>query len=679
MYKEPITALIPNEQKQIYQTKAAQKPQRPEPPPTISFEYRQPPKPKTGQPTDGTYFPAFPQNIAYPPQFNYMQPQNPFAGQMPYYMPPIIKNISINTDGGPTGQGQHERLFTIYEDALPNTTVLGTMTTLGERKELYQFVRSSIFNNADKGDISLSGKSNGNTQSLLSFIKFAEVNPFNTYKYSPNPYRGLPSGFLIYRSCYPIRYQENSGFTQCAMDSAGVNVRIYKLIEGSYFMNRLNPESFYQFDEWREIAFYEYLRENIIKKKICPHFVTMYGYFIATKCGIDFNKIDLMVDNKKQFTNEPIYNEVPDDTTSSYNNSLVGDDIKILSTTDLVIRLQDKNKKIVELNPNSYNGKAIVILTESPTYHLAGWSSKTYQQKGNTVNEMVNRGTHSEKEWMNILFQLMVAMYTMQLHKIFIKNFNLEQNVFIKDLTIRGSISSFWKYKIDDVEYYLPNLGYLVLIDSNYKDVDQSNKAVFSFSNVKQNDHKIEGKCLGTNCNLTDAQINDGVFEMFKNSFDPNFFGQSFLNSGGCKPPSEVINVMNNIYTEAVNDKIKNIKPYFIKYMKLYMNNRIGTYLKEGEVANIRRIDTVELQKGQLVVHEDGFGSYKFVVCLNVNNGVCNVLTRNDPSDPDIIPTTLPVSSILNYSKAEPISQIFRTNETNFADENLLETYVVRD
>ena len=60
---------------------------------------------------------------------------------------------------------------------LPNTTTLGTMSTLGERKELYQFVRSSIFNNSD-GENILSGRTTSKTPSLLKFIKFSDLNPF---------------------------------------------------------------------------------------------------------------------------------------------------------------------------------------------------------------------------------------------------------------------------------------------------------------------------------------------------------------------------------------------------------------------------------------------------------------------------------------------------------------------
>lgn len=669
IYKQSNPSLLPNEQKEIFKERQSMT-HKNEPEPTISFQYRQPPKPKQQNPTNGTYFPVFPQNIAYPPQFNYMYPGYP--GQIQTYMPPIIKNIHINTDGGPTGYGQHERLFTVYEDALPNNTMIGTMTTLGERKDMYQFVRSSLFNNTDGNDISLSGKSSGDIPSLLSFIKFSDVNPFNAYKFSPNPYKGLPQGFLLYKSCYPIRYQEQSGFTQCANNSAHVNVRIYKLLEGSYLVNRLNPIIFYEYDEWRDISYYEYIRENIIKKKVCPHFVNLFGYFICKKSGIEFDKIDIMVDNKRQIKTEPLYKETTVDNTYEIDNY---EDAKIISTTDTIIKMKNKHNQMIEINPKAYNGKTLVALTESPTYSITGWASKTYQSKGN-INEMINRGTHSENEWVNVMFQLMTALYTMQIQKIYIKNFNLESNVFIKDVSLKGSVNTYWKYNIDNIEYYIQNFGYIVMIDSNYKDIDKSTEQTFSKVNSKE--YKIYGKCFGSNCDMSDDEIQDGVFEMFKSAFDPNFFGQSFINTGGCKPPSEVLSLMSNIYTDAVNDTLKDIKPYFTKYMRKFMNNRIGTYLKEGEITNIRRNDIKDLKKGSIVVYEDAYGSYKFVLLSDMNNSTCDILTKHEQDDQDIIKETIHISSIMTYSKAEPIMQIFRSNETNFNDENLLETYVIK-
>jgi hypothetical protein len=39
----------------------------------------------------------------------------------------------------------------------------------------------------------------------------------------------------------------------------------------------------------------------------------------------------------------------------------------------------------------------------------------------------------------------------------------------------------------------------------------------------------------------------------------------------------------------------------------------------------------------------------------------------------------VPVSSLLNYSKAEQIMQTFKPNDANMNEEDLLETYIIRE
>ena len=92
-----------------------------------------------------------------------------------------------------------------------------------------------------------------------------DLNPYNSHRFSLNPYKGLPKGFLLYRSCYPIRRDERQDTNViCAPESTGINVRIYKLTEGAYLVNKLsNILDYTDFDEWREISFYEFIREKL--------------------------------------------------------------------------------------------------------------------------------------------------------------------------------------------------------------------------------------------------------------------------------------------------------------------------------------------------------------------------------------------------------------------------------
>lgn len=659
MYNEPQTnPAVPIESKQIYYKKKEEQPEKREPIPTINFQYYQPPKPKPA-PTDANaqFLPLFTPGFQYPPQYMY-----PSFGGASSYMPPIVKNVYISTEG-PTAH--HQRLALINEDVLPAKPFTPSLTSVNERLSIYQFIRASIFNNKDGDNISLHGNE---YNSLLSFIKFGDLNPYNTYKLSDNLYKGLPDDYLIYRTCYPIRRNEPSGLTMCAKDSTGVNVRIYKMLEGSFMVNRIDKKQFTEYDEWREVAFYEYLRENILKKKVCPHFPFLYGYFISEKAEIDFDKVKIIKDNKKvPQPEEPIY------TFTTINTKKTTDEIQPLECTK-----QNGEASVAELNPNAYKGKALVLLTESPTYNISGWATKTYQKKGTNINEMVNRGIHSNKEWTNVLFQMMTGLAVLQINKTFIRNFNLENNVLVTDLTLRGQITNYWKYKIDDVDFYLPNLGYIVELDSNYKDVLDPDETTFGKQTFDKTKYKLDGKFLGSECKLTDTEIDDQIFEMIKNALDINFFGQEFIKLGGCKPPEEILYLMGKIYDEYVRNKGL-ITDYIIKYMSTYLHNRVGTYLRETEILNIRRDDTREIKRGQVIVYEDGHGSYKFVIYLETqSDGNVRILTKNEPNDNDVIENIVSAFSLLNYSRGEPIAQTFKANEASMNEEDLLETYIIK-
>ena len=662
-YQDPTNnpTAISNEQKEIYQTKPQKQVQSQQP--TISFQYTQPRPPQrpSNNMDPAPYMPVYTnvgntyQSQPYP-TWMYNQQMGEYPSQ--FALPPIIKNTYINTIGP---NGNHERIFHVYEDSLLSKSVIATYSTIAERTNMSQYIRSNILNGKDGNDISFDGNSDN---SLLSFVKFAELNPYNTYKLSSNVYKGMPDDYMIYRSCYPIRCAEGSGAVTCARDATGINIRIYKMLEKSYKVNRTDPSSYFNFDEWREIVFYEYIRENIIKKKVCPQFVMLYGYFISEKANIDFNKI-----NKLKYGKEK--------TTQQTNQFIVKDALTDPLIAPMMLGNATSAGKIIEPNPEAYLGKALVLLTESPTYGLYGWASKTYQVKG-TIKEMINTGVHTVEEWKNVIFQIMIGLYVMQINKIYIENFSLENNVFIKDLTLKGQITEYWKYKVLGIDFYIPNLGYVIMLDTNYKDVIEDTSITLGPMSGKL-PNKLNGKIYNTN-NMTDSEINDKIFDMFGIAMKSDIFtNPSFGQFGGVKPPDEIIALLSNITTDVTADVEKNISIYIFKYMTCYLHNRIGTYLRENEVNNIRRDDTRQFTTGQLVVLEDGYGSYKFVIYININqNGLARIYTKNEHTDNDIIESTVPITSLINYSKAEPITQTYKANEAKMNEDELLETYIIQ-
>ena len=702
MFTDPrnSTFAMPEQQKQIHAAKMAENP-RPPPPeqkPIIDFKYYPPPtQPKPAgmfKKPDATNFISTYGTAPYlPGPMDYVFRQQ-LAGQqlnqIAGIVPPII-NYQINT-AGPTDLNEH--VYMIYEDYLPTKSNMeSTYQTIGERMNLQNFIRSTIFNNTDGNNISLDGSG---TNSILSHIKFDELNPYNKHRYTNNPFTELPDNFLIYRSCYPIRKSQQGRDIVCAKDATAVNIRLYKMLEGSYAINRNGNKNFADYDEWRDLAFYEYVREEIIRNKMCPNFTIIYGYFISEKSKINYSQINQMkngtFDKKEPDTIlvdsnlQPIMNKVlqpmDDITIQNLNKQLMNTNTNTSTNTNNIIPInypmlnQNVSQKAVYSipNPNAYLGKSLVIITESPTYNLLSWASNLYLQEGN-IRKMINRGAHNKDEWMNIIFQLIVALYAMQKTGIYINNFSLRQNVFIKDLSLKGQVTNFWKYTIDGIEYYLPNLGYLLVIDSNFADKKDNNQkpALLQSSSSPKPEGKIGGKCLGSYDKTPDNVLKEKVFTIFKKSLDPDNFSNDFLQMGGCKPPGEIITLLSKIKIESNVDKNNDILPYFIKYMKIYTHNRIGTSPKESEIPNIRK-DNIDIKKGSILFLETGTNTYKIVLASSgINNGNVDIFKSREDTTSESVTS----ASLFGYPQTERIQQTFKPNEASMNEEDLLETYIL--
>ena len=112
--------------------------------------------------------------------------------------------------------------------------------------------------------------------------------------------------------------------------------------------------------------------------------------------------------------------------------------------------------------------------------------------------------------------------------------------------------------------------------------------------------------------------------------------------------------------------------------MRRFMNNRIGTFLKETEYVNVRKDDTNNMKPGQIVVLDEGVGNNKFVLYLGLDStstGTAVILTKNDPSEIETIDKKVPITSLYNYSRYETIQQNYNVEDGNITEESILETY----
>ena len=599
MYGNPSS--IPNEQKKLETTYRENK-QQEQKNPTISFTYIEP-KPVRQQPQK--FLEPYGAIQQIPPYYYNMQ--NGIETRLPQF--PITKVYQF-TNNDPKDDTVMNNI--IYEDAFPTNELSGdiTLTTINERMMILKFIRTIMFMNKDGNDISISKHGGSKSKKLSSYIKFDRLNPYNGIEQQKNPYKGLPPNFLLYNSCYPIRTNKNS--IVCARNSTSVNIRIYGLTDGSFNISK-NPTDASQYDEWRDIIFYETIRNKIIKLKSCPNFITLYGYFISEDANIDFNKINQL--NGTVQTSQPAFSSVKTPPTMTKEDIIKelkksqqkqptnpSSQVMQLTGVNPQPQPQPQPQQILTTNVsniNRYTGKCLIAITEAPTYHVIDWATVKYSTNGN-VRRMINRGIHSNSEWENIFFQIFAALYTLEKNNIAIKNFSLEKNVFIKDIPVYGQAKKYWKYIIDGIEYYVPNYGFLVLIDSHFRDV--SFQPVPLLPNNAQ-PHTIDKTILNKELDSTipDTDMKKSTIEMFHNAFNPSNYGQPFVNKNGAPPEPEIFDIMTDIiaHQDYFKEYFNNPKNFMFKFL----NNRIGTQLTSTEMMNIK--ESNDFKKGQIIVNKN--------------------------------------------------------------------------
>jgi hypothetical protein len=675
-YQEPVNnPMRTNEQKRIYNENKTKTYPNNNKNQILNLQLYQPskPKPKKGTlPNPSVFYPNYVPNPFDPIGYGNYLNHTRYNTQMPVY-----KEYNININGI---SGSHVRTAMLYEDILPAKSTATSFTTVGERVNMYESMRAMLFSNGDGYDIPV----DTSAYNILSHIKLMDINPYNASKYSHNPYKGLPYGFILYRSCYPIRHDSRNSTAQCSRNSMGVNVRVYRLTEGCYLINKQEKSNISKYDVWRDIAFYNYIKEEILKKKMCPNFALMYGYNIALESRIDYENI--MLKANKHINKH----EIPANTAISLANNI--DKIDMRPTLRVTRNPQTgevkQEWKHPKINPlmrklaeatklNEYKGKSLVCLTEAPNYSIIGWAKKEYRQEGN-IKRMINPGYHPPRVWRSIIFQLFAALYTMQLKKIVINDFSLERNVFIKDIDTGGSVTNYWKYVIDGIEYYIPNYGYLLLIDSNYRDFDKDYDE--QETEMREEKRKINGNFISM-CSLSADECDKKVFEMLKQAMDTNNFGQDFLNDNGAKLPDEIYNYLSMIGRELDADTNIDISYYIRKFMsKYYIHNRIGKLLKETEIKHIKTNGVKEFRKGQIIVYTEAEDTKKFVLYITgINESQARILTSDsiEPNNYNIIELDVNLTLLNEYSIVEPINQDFDIETSNLNEEKLLEKYVL--
>ncbi len=642
---ERNTPFLSNDQRETMKKRTAENPVR-EPPVILEqkvYDTSQRPAPKPQFPP--TFIPLYDQDGT---MANHILPYTHVQNQ-----PPVQKVYNLNLTG-PTAN--LTSINKVYEDMLPGEPYSYTALSLFERKQLIDFLRNSILDTTDGEEMNISGGKN----SLLSYIKLMDINPYSIKK---NPYLDLARNFLLYRAAYPVRYDDKSKFIGIGKPSMGINIRMYMMSLGDLrcktINNHINSDNF---DLWREIKYYDWVRDEIVKRKVSPNFISPILYKIDAESKIDWSKLDIM--KTRGFTNETLkqlkFNQelINDrhqlDLSKGIFSSLIPNQFRNNSTISVKLDVNSTNKnsntnpaKKQPLKPEEKedltinSGKMLLLLTEAPTSNIVQWSSSIYESFG-SVKKMMSSGYHSPDVWKSVLFQLVYACAVLEKKGIFMERFSLENNVYIKDIFSDPNAVGSWIYKVDNVEYYVPNFGYILMIDSKFADVETDQELVKKPASRNQR-FKMYGSIYKENSNFDLANIKLLIMSQFRSIIDPDNFRHNLKVKGGSIPPQETLDLLENMWKNR-ND-FKTIKDYIPKYFGEFVHNRVGTLLTKTEADNINMLSKPVFSSGNLMVWQKRYQEYEWAVYLG---------KLSNPSDPNYdIKCRILTKSGDNYTEQE--------------------------
>jgi len=334
-----------------------------------------------------------------------------------------------------------------------------------------------------------------------------------------------------------------------------------------------------------EINAMEWIKENILKTKECPHFNMIYGYL-----------------------------ETKGKSLEDYNNGV-------------------KNKFDIKKNIK-------IVFTEGPEYCLKKWSVASYEDNG-VVKVAIKHGVFDKFIWKNILFQIIMLLVTLYNNRKLQFNITCD-NLFVKNIKRGG----YWVYNIggESLSFYLPNLGFLVMANSNFNE-DKENMEI---TNDDQNSWENSS-----------IDILQGLIEDFDSI--PEELKDEL------KTIKKIFETRTN--TNVVKDLIEKSKII----IRSFLNNRIGDSLNFKESDESNYVDKSDIFKiGELAVMIKPDTTKQFVLYMGQDES-----TRNnkiiEKKDGEITNT---INELKKY-KQNIIRQKYN-KKINYDKKYLLDTYKIK-
>ena len=300
----------------------------------------------------------------------------------------------------------------------------------------------------------------------------------------------------------------------------------------------------------------------------------------------------------------------------------------------------------------------LIILTEGADFNIYTWASNRAQMDRNLVKQ-VGCGYKTAEMWDNVLFQIIIVFYTMWQKKFTYKDMKLNNNFYIKSFATTPANPNYYKYVVEQVEYYIQNTGYLLLCNTDNHDITEG-------KNVCKILSKDE---FGDDVN----NIENVIMENAKRCLAIDSFKAQDL-----VPPSQEIldkivkinNLLNNNSTSNLGSNI--FETILLTNFNNFINDRIGTPLRaqggreQPDETKFIIQDNFTPKKGDLCVRQDG-DMWKICMFIKSESPGSGLFIIEKGSDA----VSLPISSMYSIGSSVNIQQ----QNNNLSVDNLEEIY----
>ena len=727
---------VSRDKRQVFKRKIEEKP-RPREPPLIAEQKvydTTNAKPKRPPPVQ----PFIPINMNQVPLINY--PYKNIFNKVPIQK---IYNITIGdpgVDGGIIGR--------VFEDMIPGDPYPLNSLSLNDRLKLRSFLRSLLIKDMDGENMSITG----GKESFRSYFKFGPFNPYSLGKtpyddcatnftmysvFYPLRYDNEKLKFSVAKdaAAYNLRtYNLTFGalYNDRLTDQLQQNdfnvfreLNYYKYVLSEIISTKMSPNFvnmyLYKTDLKTKIK-YDKLLDFKLRKlpkgirdlvyKPISKLVDIQEQIklikkVLLKIGIPKSKLTADKDIKEHLQkvlNDPEKSKEakqilrasglhPDmiqlknngETPEMYETRIENVKSKINQLTQL-LSLFGINRKNFDITAESH--QSLVVMTEAPTHNILRWAAPVYNQDG-AKNIMIGTGYHPDHTWRSVLFQMVHALAILQEKAIYHRELSMEKSIFIKDVYNNASNIGYWRYIVDDFEFFIPNHGYIVLYDSSYCDkidryslsgtLDQvdfekihekDNYKIISpiFEEDPNGEFKMNSEFKNTN------EIQNKIREQFRDMIIPDSFIYRLKIMKGILPSKEIIELLENM-AQSLNQPEFKIRDLLKEHFKEFLHNKVGTLLSKSEMNNVSLIPVRDFKKGRLVVYQERYNIYKWAIYKEPetsNENKHEIIIKNDNNK--LEEKSVYLATLRSYPKDMQVNLQYKDGH-NMNLEQLIETY----